>query len=82
MSKEIEEKPSIDDRLEKMKENETFITVKDQKDRFPHRVLCRLLNTSKTNIGKISKVLLDKTNSAVFSSIKINQSKNTSPIIT
>ena len=65
-----------------MRENETFITVKDQKDRFPHRVLCRLLNTSKTNIAKISKVLLDKTISTVFSSIKINQWKNTSPIIT
>ena len=65
-----------------MKENQAFITVKDHKDRFPHRVLCRSLNTSKTNIGKISKVLLDKTNSAVFSSIKINQWKNTSLIIT
>ena len=65
-----------------MKENQAFITVKDHKDRFPHRVLCRPLNTSKTNIGKISKVSLDKTNSAVFSSIKINQWKNTSLIIT
>ena len=65
-----------------MKENQAFITVKDHKDRFPHRVLCTSLNTSKTNIGKISKVLLDKTNSAVFSSIKINQWKNTALIIT
>ena len=76
------EKLSIDDRVEKMQENEAFITIKDHKEGFPHRVSCRLLNPSKTNTGKISKVLLDKINSAILSDTKINQWKNTSSIVT
>ena len=65
-----------------MQENEAFITIKDNKEGFHQRVSCRLLNPSKTNIGKISKVLLDKINSAVLSDTKINQWKSTSSAIT
>ena len=64
-----------------MQENEAFITIKANKEGSPDHVSCRLLNPSKTNIEKISKVLLDKTNSAI-SSTKINQWKNTSSVIT
>ena len=71
-AKKIVEKLSIDERVEKMQENEAFITIKDHKEGFPHRVSCRLLNPSKTNIGKISKVLLDKITSAILSDTKIN----------
>ena len=65
-----------------MRENEEFITVRDHKRGFPHRVLCRFLNPSETNIGKISKVLLDKTNSTVLSSTKIKKWKSISSVIT
>ena len=75
-AKKIVEKLSIDDRVEKMQENEAFITIKDHKEGFPHRVSCRLLNPSKTNIGRISEVLLDKISSAVLSG-----TKNTSSVI-
>ena len=78
----IVEKVSIDDRVEKMQENEAFITIKDHKEGFSHHVTCRLLHPSKSNIGKISKALLDKINSAVLSATKINQWKNTSSVIT
>ena len=63
-----------------MQENEAFIIIKDDKEGF--HVSCRLLNPSKTNIGKISKVLLDKISSTILSSTKINQWKNTSSVIT
>ena len=65
-----------------MQGNEAFITIKDHNEEFPHRVSFRLLNPSKTNIGKISKVLLDKINSAILSGTKINQWKNVSSVIT
>ena len=82
-AKKVVEKLSIDDRVEKMQENVVvFITIKDHKERFLHRVSCRLLHPSKTNIEKISKVLLDKINLAVPFGTKINQSKNTSSVIT
>ena len=65
-----------------MQQNEESITIKDHKKGFSHRVWCSLLNPSKTNLGKISKVLLKKINSVVLSSIKTNQWKNTSSVIT
>ena len=80
-AKKTVEKLSIDDRVEKMQQNEAFITTKDHKEGFPHHVSCRLLNPSENNIGRISKVLLDKINLAVLSSTKINQWKNTSSVI-
>ena len=64
-----------------MQENETFITIKDHKEWFPNHMSCRLLNPSKANIGKISKVLLAKINLSVLSSPKINQWKNKSSVI-
>ena len=58
-----------------MKEKEAFLIIKDPKEKFSYHVSGRLLNFSKTNIGKISKVLLDKINSVVLSSTKIIQWK-------
>ena len=54
-TKNFFEKLSIDDRVGKMQENEAFITIKDHKEGFSHRVSCRLLSHSETNTGKISQ---------------------------
>ena len=56
------EKLNIDDRLHQMQATEAFITVKDKKQGFPHTLWCRLVNPSKSDIGKISKSILDKIN--------------------
>ena len=80
-AKKITEKLSLDDRVERLQETEAYITVKDHKDEFPNKIPCRLLNPSKTSIGKISKVILDRINKSVVTSTKINQWKNTSSVI-
>ena len=77
----IVEKLSINNRIEKIQETEAFVTIKDHKEGFSHHVSCRLLSLSKTNIRKIIKVLLDKINSAVLSSTKINKWKNKSSLL-
>ena len=41
-----------------MQENEALIAIKEHKEGFPDQVMCRLWNTSRTNIGEISTVLL------------------------
>ena len=80
-AKKITEKLSLDDRVERLQETEAYITVKDHKDEFPNKIPCRLINPSKTSIGKISKVILDRINKSVVTSTKINQWKNTSSVI-
>ena len=75
------EKLPIDDRIEKMEETEAYITVKDYKEGFPHKLPFRLINPSKSDIGKISKKLLDKTNKILILNTIVNQWKNSTPVI-
>ena len=58
-----------------MQETEAYITIKDHKDEFPNKIPCRLINPSKSNIGKISKAILDTINKNVVRSTEINQWK-------
>ena len=54
----------IDDRVEKIAHKEAFITLKD-KTTFNDHLTCRLINPSKSEIGKISKYILDEINQAI-----------------
>ena len=58
----LAEKLAIGDRIEKMKATEAYTTVKDHKESFPHKFSFHLINPSKSDIGQISKNLLDKIN--------------------
>ena len=71
----------LEDRIEKMQESESYITVKDHKEDFPHRLSCRLINPSKSDIGKISKYVLDKINQKLRSVTEVNQWKNSHSVI-
>ena len=39
-TKKITEKLSIDDHVRRMEESKAYITVKDNKDEFPNKILC------------------------------------------
>jgi hypothetical protein len=80
-ARKITSKLGIDDRVMKIQETEAFITIKDHKEGFPHRLAFRLLNPSKSEIGKVSKQLLDKINKNIVNSTNVNQWKNTSSVI-
>ena len=58
-------KPPISDRTEKLQETEAYITIKNHKEDFPNKISCRLINLSISNIGKGSKVILDKINQQI-----------------
>jgi len=80
-AKKIAEQLGIGDRVEIMQESEAFLTVKDHKENFPNTLSFRLLNPSKSDIGKISKSFLDQINRAVIDHSKVNQWKNTAQVI-
>ena len=50
----------LEDRIHKMGRQEAYITLKDHKPDFPARVSCRLINPCKTEMGKISKTILQR----------------------
>ena len=49
----------LDDRIEAMALKSCFLTVKDHKPDLPAKVTCRLINPTKSNIGNISKNILE-----------------------
>ena len=72
-AKEIAKKLKLDDRIQQLQETEAFILVKDHKEGFPNSPSFRLINPSKSHIGKISKHILDKINKSLLSNTKVNQ---------
>ena len=58
-----------------------FITLKDHKPNFQNNPTVRLLNTAKTELGRISKTTLDKINANLRISLHLNQWKNTQEVI-
>ena len=80
-SARIAERLKLDDRIEKLAKKEAFITLKDHKPNFQDHPTCRLINPSKSEIGVISKHILDEINTSIINSTKINQWKNTSSVL-
>ena len=79
--KDITSKLSIADRVDIMATNNAFITLKDHKDNFDSHPKCRLINPSKSEVGKVSKLILNNINNATKEKIKVNQWKNSQSVI-
>ena len=80
-TKSIAKQLSIDDRMERMYANESYITIKNHKEHFPNKISCRLINPSKSDIRKISKTILDKVITKIVSLTNVNQWKNSTSVI-
>ena len=76
-AKSIAENLPIENRVEKLARKNAFITLKDHKDNFLNNPTCRLINPTKSEIGRVSKKILDKINSAVARGGGVQQWKNT-----
>ena len=64
-----------------MAKREAFVTLKDHKENFDSHPKCRLINPAKSELGKVSKVILDAINNNIRSIIKVNQWKNSQSVI-
>lgn len=73
----IAAKLELDDRISTTIEKEAFITLKDHKPNFLNNPSCRLINPRKSEIGRISKQLLDNINKSVLEHTKVNLWRNT-----
>ena len=61
--------------------NSCFITLKDHKPNFLSNPKVRLLNPTKSELGRITKSILDKINTSLRNLIKANQWKDASEVL-
>ena len=80
-AKGIAEKLNLADRINTTALREAFITLKDHKPNFQNNPSCRLINPSKSEIGKISKNILDRVNKKIIEATSMNQWKNTKSVL-
>ena len=73
-AKHISKKLELNNRIECLAKKTAFISLKDHKPNFQ-------INPSKSNIGKISKSILDKLNQNLRNKLQFNQWKNSENVI-
>ena len=74
-------KLELDDRIYSLSKRQSYITLKDHKESFPNNPKCRLINPSKSELGKVSKGILTKIVDAVRKSTQYNHWKNSESVI-
>ena len=79
--KKIAAKLEIDDRLHCTRKRDSFITVKDHKQQFLNNPKFRLINPTKSELGMVSKKMLDKIIETVKSKSHLLQWKNSDSVI-
>lgn len=71
----------LSDRIDTFPDKPAYVTMKDHKDNFRNNPTCRLINPTKSELGKIAKQILDRINNEIQISTQVNQWKNTSAVI-
>ena len=76
----MQKKVNILEKIEIKGTGNSFITLKDHKENFINHLMTRLINPSKNEIGRISKIL-DQINTKLVSELSINEWKNMISVI-
>ena len=63
-------------RMETNEESNSFITIKDYKENFDNHPTVRLINPAKNELGRISKLILDKIYKKISQKFELNQWEN------
>ena len=72
-AKEIAKNIYIDTNIEYLAKTSVFMSLKDHKPNFMSSHPCRLINPCKSELGKISKIILEKTNDTLIKSLNLDQ---------
>ena len=80
-AKNIAEKLDFVERVESLAKNPVFTTLKHHKEDFQAILPYHLINRSKSELGKASKVKLKKINQTLIKNLDVNQWKNSSSVI-
>ena len=63
-----------------MARKDAYITLKDHKENFATKSPCRLINPAKSEMGRVSKSILERITQNVRGALEINAWKNTSAL--
>ena len=80
-TKRIGAELELNNRMEVYTTSNCFIKLKDHKDGFQNNPKCRLINPAKSDIGKVSKQILDKAILAIRKTTRMNQWRNTTEVL-
>ena len=72
---------NLSDRIKRLAQTLAYITLKDHKENFRSNPSCRLINPSKTELRRNSKIIIDRINNELLSKSNYNQWKNTDNVI-
>ena len=78
----IADRLEIADRVEVMSQSLAFISIKDHKQNFETDTKCRLINPAKSQIGILSRQILQEANRQLRSKLKLNQWQSTQDVLT
>ena len=79
--KKIVQDINLDNRIECIAKIYAFVTLRDHKQNLRSGTLCRLINPCKSELGKISKIILENINETLIEKLNVNQWKNTETVI-
>jgi hypothetical protein len=71
----------LSDRIEATAKRDAFITLKDHKPNFQNNPACRLINPTKSELGKVSKQILEKVITNTRAKNTLNLWKNTHEVL-
>ena len=71
----------LDDPIESLVQASAFITLKDHKKNFRTSHKCCLIDPSESELGKVSKVILENVNTKLEKFLNVNQWRNADSVI-
>ena len=81
-AKNIAKKIQLSDRIECLVKTPAFITLRDHKDNyFQSSLHCRLINPSKSELGKVRKSIFENIDQHLVKLLYVNQWKNSASVI-
>ena len=80
-TQEFASRLNLDDRMEIFTNNEANFLIKDHKEGFPGKMSVRLLNPCKTDLGKISKQIIQQIVSDLNEKIQLNQWRSSQSVL-
>ena len=80
-AKSIANSFGIEKRTERLANATAFVTLKDHKENFLTKPTCRLINPCKSELGAITKSILDRINTKIREKLELNQWRNTDEVI-